>query len=471
MLFNLKKSIQIGCLLMLGLSSEALAQLRLPALFSDHMVLQRETDANIWGWAPANTSIKITGSWSADTVTTVAKADGRWRVVLPTGTQGGPYQLSVQGGGETVKLSNLLLGDVYLCSGQSNMEWSANHQVKEVLDELPNVKNDNIRLLNVARYGADTPQENIHDQWTELSPASLRTFSAIGYFIAKKLEAETGVPIGIINASWGGTAAEVWTPKELIENNEDLKKWASQLEPNPWWPIQSGSLWNGMIAPLAGLPIKAAFWYQGESNVNTWAGYDQLMQLMVGSWRKAWQADFPFYFVQIAPFAYKNDIPKAALLREQQTKTALSLSKANMAVITDLVDNINDIHPAQKRDVANRLADFALVELYDKNIRDYKSPIYKSQEIKDSKIEIDFHFLEGNLVAKGKEITDIFIAGEDKVFHPAKASIRGNKLIVESKQVKAPRAVRFGFSEVAMPNLFNERGLPVSPFRTDDWTF
>lgn len=226
-----------------------------------------------------------------------------------------------------------------------------------------------------------------------------------------------------------------------------------------------------MISPLKTYNLKGFFWYQGESNVGTWNGYDKLMKSLVKSWRTAWNEELPFYFVQIAPFEYKNNKPLAALLREQQSKTAIELPKSGMVVVTDLVDNIKDIHPIQKREVANRLANLALKDIYNYPNTEIQSPIYKSHIVNNDKIEIDFYHLNDNLTIKGKEITDLYIAGSDKVFHKAKGQIKNNKLIVFAKEVKTPVAVRFGFSETAMPNLFNKNGLPVSPFRTDNWEF
>lgn len=463
---NLRFLISIIIFLVIG--QVAFAQLRLPNFFSSYMVLQRETDAKIWGWANAGSTVKITGSWSKDTATTITDSNGKWKAKIATGGAGGPYTLTILSGDERLALSDVLLGDLFICSGQSNMEWGGNQQLKEILDELPHANNPNIRLLQVNRNGAATPQENISNSWSKLNGKSLKPFSAIGYFIAKEINREVGVPIGVVNASWGGTAAEVWTPEEVLESDNELFKYSKTQSANSYRPSENGVLWNGMIAPLVGLNVKGFFWYQGESNIGSWAGYDKLMKAMVNSWRSAWDEQLPFYFVQIAPFAYNNNFPGAALLREQQSKTALELPKAAMVVITDLVDDIKNIHPNQKKEVAGRLSKIALTEIYGKPAVDYKSPIYKNYEIIGNKMEITFHNLTGNLVIRGPELSDITICGEDHVYHKATAKIKKDKLIVYSKNVNKPVAVRFGFTETAMPNLFNEKGLPVSPFRTGD---
>ncbi len=465
---NLKRLFLLSLLAVFAFQQNVIAQLRIPNFFSDHMVLQRGTEINFWGLAPASSEIKIVGTWFQDTVKAKTNGDGQWRTTLPEGKAGGPYEIKIMANQESITLKDILLGDVFLCSGQSNMEWGAAQNLKEIIDEMPNANNPNIRLLHISRNGALTPQDQISNQWATLSAESLKPFSAIGYFIAKEINAQENVPIGVINSSWGGTAAEVWTPSYLIENDPFLLQRAKAQGANDWRPHNSGVLWNAMVHPFAGYNISAAFWYQGESNVGTWDGYDKLMKTMINSWRSAWNDDFPFYFVQIAPFQYNNKEPLAAYLREQQAKTATELPNTGMVVITDLVDNIKDIHPIQKKAVAKRLADLALAEVYHKPLKDYKSPIYKSQEIKGNSIEISFSNLEGKLTSKG-EITDLFIAGADQQFKPAKGKIKGDKLIVESAEVRNPVAVRFGFTEIAMPNLFNSNGLPVSPFRTDQW--
>jgi len=462
------KGFLISCLLLAASINQVVAQLRLPNFFSNHMVLQRETAINFWGWGNAGNQVEITADWFKDTVRTKVDPNGKWITTLPAGKAGGPHRINIHMAGQKITLDDVLLGDVFICSGQSNMEWGGNQNLKEIMDELPTANNPNIRLLQVSKVGAKTPQEQLANAWSTLSAETLKPFSAIGYFIAKEINKDQQVPIGVINASWGGTPAEVWTPEYLILNDPLLLSYAQKQGFAEYRPYENGTLYNSMIAPLKGYNLTAAYWYQGESNVGTYPGYDKLMKTMINSWRSAWNHDFPFYFVQIAPFAYNNQVPLAAFLREQQVKTALELPKTGMVVITDLVDNIKDIHPTLKKEVARRLAELTLVDVYKKPIQDYKSPVYKSQQIKGNSIEISFHYLDGQLTAKG-DITDLQIAGADQVFHPAKGTIKGNKLIIQSNEVKSPVAARFGFTEIAMPNLFNSRGLPVSPFRTDNW--
>jgi len=450
--------------------SVAFAQLRLPNVLSDHMVLQRNATAHIWGWGYPASKVQVKAGWLSDTLTTQTDAGGRWLVELKTADAGGPYEISVSSGDAAIQLDDILLGDVWLCSGQSNMEWGGNQRLPEILEELPKANDPKIRLLNVSRTAADHPQYDIPNVWQTLDAGSLKPFSAIGYFVGKRLREELDVPIGIINASWGGTPAEVWTPAYLVENDLKLSDAASKLQPNPHWPHQPGVLWNSMIHPLTPFAISGFYWYQGESNVGTWWGYDKLMRTLISSWRNAWDADLPFYFVQIAPYTYNNQVPLAALLREQQARTATNMPHTGMVVITDLVDNIKDIHPSRKREVADRLANLALHEHYGKvSGKDYRSPVFRHAEINGNTVLISFDYVEHGLTIKGDEVTDLFIAGADRVFHPAQGKIKGNSLEVSSPGVTHPLAVRFGFTETAMPNLFSTDGLPVSPFRTDDW--
>lgn len=457
-------------LLFFSLSTQVFSQIRLPSFFSDNMVLQRNTEVNFWGWGNRGSQVSIVPSWSNDTVKVKVSGMGRFDAKLKTTEAGGPYTITLISGRNKRVISNILLGEVWLCSGQSNMQWSSRNKLEEMIKELPNAANPKIRLLQISNTGSYTPQDNVFDSWKECNTESATGFSAIGYFIGKQLSHELNVPIGIINSSWGGTAAEVWTPAAEIEKDIELVNNAKGISASNSRPHESGTLWNAMIYPFTGYKIAGAFWYQGESNTSTYSGYDKLFSTMIKSWRNAWGYDFPFYYVQIAPYSYqsKPEEQKGALLREQQVKT-LNLPKTGMAVITDLVPDITNIHPTKKEDVAARLAEIAMVETYGKKAIDYKSPVYKSHKISGNKIIIEFDYLEGKLQVNGKSIIDLFIADDSKKFLPADFKIEKNKLIVSHKNIKNPAAVRFAFTDVSMSNLFNSKGLPVSPFRTDNW--
>jgi sialate O-acetylesterase len=291
-------------------------------------------------------------------------------------------------------------------------------------------------------------------------------FSAIGYFFGKQVNASTNYPVGLINSNWGGTPAEVWTPADVVLNHPELSKAAAKIPPFDWWPNQSGDAYNAMIYPLTNFTIAGALWYQGESNVETHYGYRSLFTNMIDSWRKAWNKDFPFYFVQIAPYAYSDTHINGAYLREAQTQAA-SHPKTGMVVISDLVDNVKDIHPNLKKEVAARLAEYALAETYGLNRGPYKSPVYTSHTIEKAAIRINFENVPTALVAKGGALSDFQIAGADGNFLPAIARIEGKTVLVYNTSLKEPKNVRFGFTNTAMPNLFSAEGLPVNLFRTD----
>ncbi len=453
-----------------GITSSFSQTLRLPGFFSDNMVLQQNAQVKIWGWAKSGQKVSIVPSWSGDTIVTTTTGDARWKTSLETPAAGGPYRIDLISQDQHKVLENVLIGEVWLVSGQSNMQWSAQSNLKEMQDILPNITNPNIRFLQVSNIASQTPQDNIFDTWATCNPTSAASFSAIGYFFAEELQTQLGVPIGIINASWGGSSAEFWTPKADIDKDRELKKYADMQILAPRKPYQPGVLWNSMLYPFAGYAIKGALWYQGEDNTISYGGYDKLIKTMVGAWREAWEADFPFYFVQIAPYTYKYSTPNGALLREQQSLTASTLHKSGMVVTTDLTPDIKNIHPTKKKEVALRLANLALTKDYLQHNTDYQSPIYKDHQVEGNKIRIHFSNLTGGLKVEGKEIKELYIAGIDQKFYPAQYKITGNELIVFSDEVKAPVAVRFGFTDTAIPNLFNENGLPVSPFRTDNWT-
>jgi len=361
-----------------------------------------------------------------------------------------------------------MIGEIWLCSGQSNMEWGGDQGLKQSLNEAPNANNKNIRFFYIAKSTAETPQENCEGSWKVCSPEEMKHFSAIGYFFGKNLQQALNVPVGLINSNWGGTPAEVWTPKQLVENNPELKAASQKLTPAAWWPVLQGLTFNAMINPVTNFEISGVIWYQGESNVGTYSTYKLIMNTMINSWRQAWQKEFPFYFVQIAPFSGYGDNNVGALLRESQTN-CLSIPKTGMVVVSDLVDDLSNIHPINKTDVAARLSNLALSENYGKTGLAYKYPMFKSMKNEKNKITIQFENAGNGLVSKDKVISGFYIAGDDHQFLPAVAKIDGTGVVVWNKNIKVPVAVRFGFSNSAIPNLFSKEGLPVNLFRTDNW--
>jgi sialate O-acetylesterase len=440
------------------------ADVRLPAIIGTHMVLQQNTDVKLWGWSDVGENITVKVGWDTTTYTTKGDANAKWSLSLKTPTAGGPYTITIKGY-NTLQLEDVMIGEVWLGSGQSNMEMNVNWGLPYE-EEVKQATNQRIRFFYIPRTSAIYPQEDVKARWVVCTPEEMKRFSAVQYFFGKQLQEQVKAPVGLINASWGGTPAEVWTPAPIVTMDSVLAPAARKLTPSDGWPITPGASYNAMIHPLVNYKIRGAIWYQGESNVGQ-SSYQSLFTTMISAWRNLWQQEFPFYFVQIAPYAgYGSESISAALLREAQTKT-LSMARTGMVVTSDLVDDIKDIHPKMKKEVGLRLANYALADTYAQAISGYKSPLYKSMKIEKDKIRIYFDNADNGLIAKGGTPTGFFIAGADKQFVPAQAKIDGNTIIVWSKAVKSPTAVRFGFTNDAMPNVFSKEGLPVNLFRTD----
>ena len=455
----------IFCLAIIAGSLLTSAAVRLPAILGSHMVLQQQSEVNLWGWCGPAEKIVIKTSWDTITYKTSGNSGARWIQKIKTPAAGGPYTITIN---ESTVLEDVLIGETWVCSGQSNMEWSGDQGLKQCLDEMPNATNQKIRFFYVPKSTSEYPQDNCAGSWKVCSPEEMKHFSAVGYFFGKKIQQELNIPVGLINSNWGGTAAEVWTPKDVVESDPELSSAAKKIGALDWWPNLPGYAFNTMINPITNFQIAGVVWYQGESNSGTASTYKPLMSRMIEAWRKAWQKEFPFYFVQIAPFSGYGNNNVCALLRESQT-SCLTIPKTGMAVIPDLVDDLKNIHPANKIDVAARLANIALSETYGKSGLNYKFPMYKGMKSEKEKIRIIFENADSGLMAKDKVITDVYISGEDRQFVPALAKIDGSTLVVWNKTIKAPVAVRFGFSNSAIPNLFSKEGLPVNLFRTDNW--
>lgn len=635
-------------LALLGISFAA-GDVKLPAIFGNDMVLQREADATVWGWGEPDEIVTVVGSWDGKPAKATAGPDGHWKTTLKTGAAGGPHTLTVHGQ-NLIELKNVMLGEVWLCSGQSNMEWSVGPSVgpgiANHVEEVKNATNANLRLFTVQKARAATPAADCTGKWQVCSPQAVVPFSATAYFFGRKLQEELKVPVGLIASSWGGTEVELWISEPAMRTVPDLataidgrataleqyqknfvawsdecqkadpgwetwalpttddKDWtalpklvrwdqhglgqfdgtcwyrATFTVPESWrgkaaqldlgaiddldvtwvngrkvgsttshstqrkYPIDSGilipgpnslvvcvhdfvgqggiavsgdqpcvrcgtekspietwrykvgvdqkslkappansakensSLYNAMIAPLTPLAIRGAIWYQGESNVFRAEQYRTSFPLMIADWRKAFgRGDFPFYFVQIAPFdyhAFRAGDPletwphPSAELRDVQ-RAALATPNTGMIVTTDITDNVADIHPANKQDVGARLAAWAIAKAYGRAGVAYSGPLYKAMAVEGDHIRLTFDHADGGLVAAGSELKEFTIAGEDRKFVPAKATIDGDAVVVSSPGVTKPVAVRLGWTDVAIPNLFNKAGLPASPFRTDDW--
>ena len=628
------------------------ASLKLPAILGDHMVLQQNSFAKIWGWTDPGGKVQVTTGWNGKNYSTWADAQGNWQVKVVTGKAGGPYSVTVEGD-ITIVLEDILLGEVWICSGQSNMEWPLS-RAETAEAEIPLSDFPDIRLFTVKKHIAPRPLEDVSGAWEACTPETSPGFSAVGYFFGKKLHKELGVPVGMVHTSWGGTPSESWTSREMLQtfgdfdqqlddlynsNDEEMeqaakeigrieaeiesrgnfdnldnigfregwmkisyddREWKTMKCPAEWssleeigmlegvvwmrtrisvpaaWQgkalvldlgpvdemdvtwineVEVGSskvvanwnknrsyevpasavtseelllsirivntnaqggmfgvpeqlmiypegdqnaepvmlagdwkyriaykfpkvaqlnnsqtpsvLYNGMLYPLRNLAIRGAIWYQGESNQDRAIQYRTIFPGMIEDWRSTWkQGDFPFYFVQLAPYRYATEHTSAEL-REAQFLTLSKLRSTGMAVTLD-IGNPDDIHPTNKRDVGSRLALWALANDYGLDVV-YSGPLYRKQSVDGASIRIHFDHVGSGLVAKGGDLSHFEIAGEDQQYHPAKAVIDGETVVVSSKDVAAPVAVRFAWSNTAEPNLFNKEGLPAGSFCTDPW--
>lgn len=438
------------------------AQVKIAPIYTSDMVIQQNSEVPIWGSGNSSSTITIVASWAPkDTVRTIVASNGRWATTLRTPKADlAAHTIKCN----NITISNVMLGEVWLCSGQSNMEWSVNHSILNGEQEAAAANYPNIRIYQVPLLGADIPQYALDATWKTCTPETMRKASAIGYFFARSLFKELNVPVGIISSAWGGTSAEPWIPAEAFD-----KEMLSNLctDKNPWRPVEPAQTYNQMIHPFVPFTLAGVIWYQGETNCRWASSYDRLMQALIKAWREKFKKNLPFYFVQIAPFNYGNNGNTfSAELREAQEKTAAAVSGTGMVVVSDLVDNVNNIHPLNKQDVGARLAAYTFAEVYGKPVRDYKSPTYKSMKINGNRIVISFNNPTDKISCTGKQIEGFTIAGEDGGFVPAQARILGNEVEVWAKGVKNPIQVRYCFDDTTLGNLKSASGLPVAPFRT-----
>lgn len=421
------------------------AEVKLPTVIDSHMVLQRDAPLPIWGWADAGEEVTVT--LGNATAKAKADSDGKWSVTLPAMKADGKTHSMTVVGSNTITLEDILIGEVWVGSGQSNMEWQlrSTHGSEEAI-KAADFKN--IRLFHVPKVQKPEPADDVNADWKVCTPENVPAFSAVLYYYGKKLHEELNVPVGLINSSWGGSPIEPWTIADG----------------------KSGGMYNGMIAPLQPFAVRGAIWYQGETNClqkNGLAYYDR-MQALIEGWRKSWSQELPFYFVQIAPWSGRYEEGQLPALWEAQAKS-LKIPHTGMAVITDLVDNISDIHPRNKLDVGNRLALWALAKTYDQKIT-YSGPLYKSMKVDGGRVRLSFAHATGLKSRDGKPLNEFQIAGADGRFVAATATIDGDSVIVSAEGVAEPKSVRFGWHKVANPNLINGAGLPASPFQTDNWS-
>jgi sialate O-acetylesterase len=462
----------ILCVFLL-ISGSAFGKVILPAVIGNNMVLQQNKQVPLWGKARVNAKVTIVTSWNHKLYTVWAKKDSTWRLLVQTPKAGGPYEVSFNDG-QSLVLKNILIGEVWVCSGQSNMEMPVkgfgNQPILNSSDLLLDAENSNIRLFRLERASSRSPQNDCKaTPWEEANAQSVKDFSAVGYMYAKILQEKLKVPVGVIMSVWGGTMVEAWMDQASLKEFPEIK-----MAPDTAKVINKNDptvLFNAMINPFVGYGIKGVIWYQGEQNRINYQQYDRLLAAMVNEWRKIWQmGEWPFYYVQIAPYTYtpKDKQGLAAYLREAQQKAMAEIPNSGMAVTMDLGSE-KSIHPPDKLPVSKRLAYWALANTYGKKGLNYQSPVYKSMKVTGSNAFINFDATPNGLTSFGKDLLAFEIAGDDRVYYPAKAKITGNGVTVQSENVKTPVAVRYGFKDWIVGDLYNTEGLPVTPFRTDNW--
>ena len=460
----LKKIITLLCVLGIVTIN---AQTKVGVLFSNHMVLQQNSKVSIWGTDKPNTTINISASWGERALIKTDE-NGKWQTKLTTIKAGGPYVLNIKGSTST-EIKDVLLGEVWLCSGQSNMEISLKGNPGQPIYEsnhaIATSKNNQLRIFKVGKAMNLTEQENCKGEWVSSSPQTAAEFSAITYFYGKMLQEQLGVPVGLINSSYGATPAEAWTPKRTIEKG-NFERVLKELKQTKKINRRTPSvLFNAMIHPIIPYTIKGVVWYQGEGNSKEAKEYKTLFPAMIKSWREKWElGNFPFYFVQLASLSWPGQ--KWVDLQQAQLHTMQTVPNTGMVVTND-IGSIDCIHPPKKKQVGERLAYWALANNYGFTGVEFCGPIYKSMNVKSGKAYLEFDYAPNGLTSMGKELSDFEIAGIDDVFHKAQAKFdKGGKLIVWSTEVKNPKNVRYGWKSYIEGSLYNTAGLPASSFTT-----
>lgn len=469
-----------------GLAGTASAKITLPALLGDNMVLQQQSDVKLWGWSQPNATVKIAASWGVKG-TVKSDSEGNWLFTVATPSASYTSHTITISDGEPVVLKNVLIGEVWLCSGQSNMEMPfTGYMGSPVMGAQKAIEESslypNLRLFTVERNSATLPQKDCKGSWQVSSPAATKNFSAVGYYYGLELQRILHVPVGIINSSWSGTILEAWLDAESQKDFTDVDLNILNDEKAPVYgkPV---SCYNGMIAPVVNYSVRGFIWYQGESNVPRYSTYADKMVTLVKFWRKLWNNDnMPFYYAEIAPYNYAaNRLDRteaqinAALLREKQADVMELINNVGMICTNDLVlpSERNEIHPTNKPEVARRFAYWALSDIYGyKGALSVIGPRYKSMKIENGKAILSFSGVDGEGLTVNGEITGFEIAGNDRIFHPAKALKafpNMTDLVVSSDQVAEPVAVRYCFRNFQVGNVGNVFGQPMVPFRTDDW--
>jgi len=446
------------------------AEVKLPAIFGDNMVLQQQSNAAIWGKATVNTNVKVTTSWNQKSYSAETGSDGNWKLKVETPIAGGPYSIVISDGKE-LTLNNVLIGEVWVCSGQSNMQMIMNGYFNQPVlgsnEAIATSTNKSMRLITIIRDKSLEQLEDFSGEWLECNPGNVGNFSATAYFFGRMIQQALDVPVGLICSAWGGTRIEPWISENGFKEFDwvNLPDKTSKEEFNQQTPTV---LFNAMISPMVGYGIRGGIWYQGESNRNEPGEYEKLMPGLIQNWRNEWSiGDFSFYYCQIAPFEYGNGI-NSAFLREAQLKASTSIPNIGMACLMDVGEPYN-IHPADKEAAGERLAFQALASTYGMSGFEFSGPTLKEMTVEGSVVQLTFNHARHGLSTFGKELTNFTLAGENKRFYPANATITRKGIVLSSPMVKKPVAVRYAFENYVVGELFNNEGLPASSFRTDDW--
>lgn len=440
----------------------------MPSIFQSDMVLQQNTNVPIWGWSQPGDTIRVLSSWQTKTYQDVALENGKWNINLPTPDAGGPYTVTIQSD-TTIVFNNVLIGEVWIASGQSNMTMPVKgfpyQPVLNSAELISNSIDDGIRLFTVEQSTSNSVQSDFKGQWSSAHPETVAGFSVVGYVFAKKLRNVLNVPVGIIHSSWGGTSVKSWTDIETLKQFDITKD--DEIDKNN--PHHPAVLYNAMIHPMIPFSIRGAIWYQGERDRHDPELYGELFPSMIQSWRAKWDnGDFPFYYVQIAPYGYGDNM-NSAYLREAQTHTMQKVPNTGMAVSMD-IGHQYAIHPPEKEQVGIRLAYWALAKTYGIEGINYSGPIYRGMHLKDGRAYLEFNHADMGLTSFGEPLTNFEISGMDKVFYPAQAEItQRDGLIIWSDKVPDPVAVRYGWKNWVRGDLFDTYGLPAPSFRTDNW--
>jgi sialate O-acetylesterase len=444
--------IALSCLSALSFITPAMAGVRMPAILGHNMVLQRGQKLPIWGWAEKGETVTV--ALAGQLASATADEHGRWKVTLkPIDAPEQALEMKNTAPSGSLTITNILVGEVWVTGGQSNMGMVV-HAAKDAAKEGPAARWPKLRLFTVYEQHGDQPLENCKGWWFECNPHDTPWYSAITYYFGRMMHQELQCPVGMICTALGGTPIQSWTRRATLERLNISG---------------TGDLYNGMVAPLSALSIRGVLWYQGEGNVTEPARFAAVFPELIRDWRETFgQKQMPFFFVQVAPCRYPEPNANLMGIWDAQLKTFKRTPNTGMVVTTDLVDDLNNVHPVNKLDVARRLGRWALTRVYGRNL-DYSGPVYQTMSVAGNKIQLAFDFSQGLKAADGQPLRDFTIAGADRKFVPARAEIKRQKIVVSSDQVARPVAVRFGWHMDATPNLVNRADLPASPFRTDNW--